>query len=344
MSRIDLHPEDLIDREADGELSARDEQHLEEHRTHCVACVLEEELRADFADEMEHDDEDDVVLDRVLDRVIPTQRKRRESRPQPLVRIAVAAAVVLISAGAAGAVWQVYVALSDESIETPTPSENDEQVEQDELRDRNVPRRRRGVSSDPEAADPEETVEDPRPSSPEIQEEPPAPETPNAPGLIEPGSPNVSAPIPRSETWTSPTERDAAEIFRRANQARGEGRIQEAARLYRELARNHRGTREEIASRVSLGRLLLDRIGDSRGALQLFDSYLAVSSTGNLAQEARVGRALCLRRLGRRDEEARAWRELLRHHPRSVHATRARERLDELGRSQESSNGVETHR
>ena len=49
MSRIDLHPEDLIDREADGELSARDEQHLEEHRTHCVACVLEEELRADFA-------------------------------------------------------------------------------------------------------------------------------------------------------------------------------------------------------------------------------------------------------------------------------------------------------
>ena len=35
MSRIDLHPEDLIDREALGELTPREEQHLEEHRSHC---------------------------------------------------------------------------------------------------------------------------------------------------------------------------------------------------------------------------------------------------------------------------------------------------------------------
>lgn len=340
MSRIDLHPEDLIDREALGELTPREEQHLEEHRSHCVACVLEDELHADFELELEQDEEDDEVLERVLDRVIPTQRTRRAQRPQPLLRVAVAAAVMLISVGAAGAAWQVYVAWTENPPESTPPISSNGETAEPEPQRRETPRPRSMTPPTPQTTIPEEAGDAPSP----VVEEAPGPESSVEIPVGRPDSSSILPPTPRSESWETPSDPTATEIFRRANRARGEGRVHEAARLYRQLSREHQGTREEIASRVSLARLLLDRLGDPQGALSLFDSYLAVSSTGNMAQEARVGRALCLGRLGRPDEETRAWRELLRHHPRSVHATRARDRLELLRRSQDARNRVETHR
>jgi TolA-binding protein len=101
-------------------------------------------------------------------------------------------------------------------------------------------------------------------------------------------------------------------------------------RLYRELADLFPGTREEVTSRVSLGRLLLDRMGNPGRALQLFESYLSAAPDGTLAEEARLGRALCLGRLGRSDEERGAWEDLLASHPDTVHQARARARLEEL--------------
>ena len=51
---------------------------------------------------------------------------------------------------------------------------------------------------------------------------------------------------------------------------------------------------------------------------------------GTLAEEARVGRALALQKLGRRAEEREAWTQLLLRHPHSVQEERARARLQEL--------------
>jgi len=45
-----------------------------------------------------------------------------------------------------------------------------------------------------------------------------------------------------------------------------------------------------------------------------------------------VGRARALGRLGRRDEEAAAWREVQRKYSRSIYGRQATERLLALGR------------
>jgi hypothetical protein len=106
--------------------------------------------------------------------------------------------------------------------------------------------------------------------------------------------------------------------------------VKEAMRLYRALQERHSGSGEELVSRVALGRLLLDRLGDSRGALVQFNSYLASPGNGALREEAMVGRALALGRIGRSSEERAAWRALLDAWPKSTHAKRARARLAEL--------------
>jgi len=77
-------------------------------------------------------------------------------------------------------------------------------------------------------------------------------------------------------------------------------------------------------SRVALGRLLLAS-GDASGALREFDVYLAQG--GAIAEEALVGRAVALQRLGRHEEESATWRQVLSRYPGSVNAERARQRL-----------------
>jgi len=113
-------------------------------------------------------------------------------------------------------------------------------------------------------------------------------------------------------------------------EARRRGDLAEAAKLYQKLQQQFPGSREETTSRVLLGRLLLDRGEDTPTALSLFTRYLAATPNGTLAEEARLGKALSLMRLGRRSEERQAWQDLLAAHPNSVHAKRAETRLDEL--------------
>jgi hypothetical protein len=122
----------------------------------------------------------------------------------------------------------------------------------------------------------------------------------------------------------------AAEAFSRANLARRDGKVREAVRLYRTLQERFAGSSEELVSRVALGRLLLDRLGDSRGALVQFNSYLASPGSGALREEAMVGRALALGRLGRGAEERAAWHALVASWPKSAHTKHARARLAEL--------------
>ena len=213
---------------------------------------------------------------------------------------AVAASLLLGAfGGAAAAMFALWPALTqDEPEPEPAPTA----VEEAE-----PPPARRGRRARAEAI--EEAVEEP------VEE--PALEAPVEEPAVQEAEPEPARPA------RAPS---AEELLAAANRARREHRYPVAVRLYRRLQSAHPRSREAALSHVTLGRLLLDGTHDPRGALREFDRYLAQGRHRVLDEEARVGRALALMRLGRRTEEQRAWRELLAHHPDTLHAERARSR------------------
>jgi TolA-binding protein len=134
-----------------------------------------------------------------------------------------------------------------------------------------------------------------------------------------------------SEGTAASVEATASELFAKANTLRRGGQTADAVHAYRALEQAFPGSTEALVSRVTLGRLLLDRGIDVRAALVEFDAYLSRAPKGPLAEEALIGRALSLGRLGRAsDAERGAWSSLLATHPKSTYAARARARIEQL--------------
>jgi len=119
----------------------------------------------------------------------------------------------------------------------------------------------------------------------------------------------------------------AAALFAQALALRGEGKVDAAIAAHLRLQRLYPAARETRLSLALAGRLLLDR-GSPEQALAQFNQYLA--RPGDVAEEALVGRATALGRLGRPAAEAAAWREVLERHPGSIYAAHARKRLAAL--------------
>jgi hypothetical protein len=299
MTRIDLHPEDLLERAARGDANATELLRLEQHLSGCAVCRVERALAARAALDSAPLRDEELVVARLKRDV--AERLRAPVRVRPRRRggavLLVAVAGLLASAAAAATVVAIrHTTTFSHVVEPPRP----------------------------DAARPPPKLHVPTPPETAPVTEPPAQASPSA--------------APASEATTSETSRkpapneavSASELFSRANQARREGKAKEAVRLYRSLQERFAGSSEELVSRVTLGRLLLDRLGDSRGALVQFNSYLASPGGGALREEAMVGRALALGRLGRAADERAAWRGLLEAFPRSTHEKRAKARLDEL--------------
>lgn len=308
MTRFDLHPEDLLERAARGVASAADLARLQQHFAECAVCRVERALSAQAAlDAAPLRDEKLVVarLKREVNASLTSPTARHSRRKGTLLGIAIAVGT-LASVAAAATLVVVRRAPAPQAIASTHPS-----------------------------------------TQPLAAHVPPraSPETANAPAtdaeLAESSGRQAAESQPERLQPTSRALADPAsssELFSRANQARRDGKVTEAARLYRALQERFSGTSEELVSRVTLGRLLLDRLGDSRGALVQFNSYLASPGGGALREEAMVGRALALGRMGRRAEERAAWRALLDTWPKSTHGKRAQARLAEL--SEAEANGV----
>jgi TolA-binding protein len=294
MSAREAHPEDLIDRARRGTASEAELGDLAEHLARCPSCRFESALATDA---------ENASLARVSDELLVARLRRsttrallaRGARPLRARRaralLLVAAALLVGSASLAGVLG--YRALAQGA---PVPAAS-------------PPARATTESRAPRVAgrtDRRETT--PGPSSAPAEARPPEPSRAAPPGA------------PRS----------ASELFTEANRARRAGDVAQAARGYRELTQRYPGSAEALVARVSFGRLLLDRLGNARGALAEFDVYLNNSSHRALREEALIGRAVALGRLGRASEERAAWRTLLRVFPSSTYATRARARLDEL--------------
>jgi tetratricopeptide (TPR) repeat protein len=145
------------------------------------------------------------------------------------------------------------------------------------------------------------------------------------PSLVADPAPASSEPVWRRSTRAQPS---AAALFAQALALRGEGKVNAAIATHLRLQRLYPAARETRLSFALAGRLLLER-GSSEQALAQFNQYLA--RPGDVAEEALVGRATALGRLGRSAAEAAAWREVVERHPGSVYASHARKRLATLG-------------
>jgi tetratricopeptide (TPR) repeat protein len=161
----------------------------------------------------------------------------------------------------------------------------------------------------------------------------PATDTPH--GLVPPAAADASASsqtrhprVRAARAAREVTAATAAELFHRANLARGTGDAATAQRDYSELIARFPDSNEAQLAQISLGKLLLAR-GASQAAEREFRGYLARGS-GQLDEEALLSQAQTLRGMGRRDDEQNAWQTLLRNYPNSVYAERARRRLLEL--------------
>jgi tetratricopeptide (TPR) repeat protein len=295
---IDLHPEELLEREADGALSPAEQARLDAHVRQCPACRMERRARADFSavDTGPEPDVHSLVADLLHQRpVFAPPRRRRRVRPWPAMLVA--AALLALSGLAAAA---AALGMHANHAENETPGEAPI-----------VP-----VGDAPQAARPHPHVAKPAPAPESAPTLAPAPESALAPTL---------APAPALARPSAPPARPiAASLFTAANAARRRAEPAAATALYRQLIARFPGSDEGRTSLAVLGRMRLDD-GSPIEALACFDAYLRRG--GPLTAEAMLGRATALGRLGRADDERDAWAALLEAFPSSLYGERARAQL-----------------
>ncbi len=326
----ELHPDDLLDREARGDLSSAERALLDEHLAVCSVCRFERDVRADFRGDFEELARIDVEAPRIV------QPARAHKRIASRMRVVGLIAAALLFAGAAAAEWtsllgrrslsSVVEAASGSSEVAPTPAPK-----------KGASPAHTGVAA-PGATDTATPLDDvpepdvvPSPSAaPSAQPDPP--HTALAAAATPRPAMTTIVPAPTAcadRAEATPPPASASTLFSEAGDARKRGAYDDAIRLYGDLAQRFPQSQEALNAHAILARLLLDR-GDAAGALVHFDAYLQ-SGARSLREEAMVGRALALARLGRATDEAAAWNALLEAFPQSVHAERARARIAVLG-------------
>jgi hypothetical protein len=312
---VDVHPEDLLDREQFGLLSLEEQRRLDQHCVQCSACALVRRATRDFTRERQINSTDPIMLDRLVDAAlgsgVPGSLRqapvsfvpRRRRRPW-----AVAAVLMFAATGAAAS----FLSVQKSSVMQLVPMLH--AFRQTPLTpDSTVPPKKAAAAPAPKVIEP----------VPERIVPAPLPAVVRPPPVREP-----VAAIPRARPVVEESV-TAEQLYNGIIEARQRHDTPQMDRLYRRLQHQFAGTQEEIASTYTLGRYLYDS-GEDTEALALFNRYLAESPNGTLAEDAQAGRAKALQHLGRSAEERQAWFDLLSAHPRSVHAETARRRLEQL--------------
>jgi TolA-binding protein len=306
MNVVDLHPEELLDKYARGELSASERTRLELHLATCSTCRLELELRRDF--ELEAAELDVGQLPgRLLAASLSSPPRRGASHRSRFAVWGLAAAglVAATAAVASGLNW----------IRSGTT-----QLDQQAKATRRVAVPSSRTSGRFGTAEPRLAVE--RAVADAERERASSPAPPNEPATRE------SVSRTRADTPSSVHAESPASLFAAANLARRQGKPGAAATLYRALQRRFPGSEEARLSLVICAKLDLFR-GNAAAALRSFERYARAG--GPLEAEALVGRATALERLGRRSEAAVAWRTVTDRCAGSTYARQASERLAALG-------------
>ena len=334
MTNVDLHPDELLEPSRLRTLSPSERERLDRHLAVCRACAFEIAATEGFCRVLDaRSPAEDAAVARIVERTwsklgaaggMPIVRKTALPRARLGRRILLVAAILAVAAGAAA--W--YFAIAPLVREAPRV-ETTPALQADAGRSAPAP----AVPQTPPVVTPRRTMP-PRtqptapPAPPVVAPTPPAP----PPARPQPDRPPAHAPTVSPEPPEPPVPMPvdaatAASLFSDANDLRRAGSYADAVELYRKLQERFPMAGEASVSYVTLGRLLLDRMGDPAGALEQFDAYATARPNGTLVEDALAGRALALQRLGRDQEERAAWTELLVRFPGTAYAARAHERL-----------------
>lgn len=101
-----------------------------------------------------------------------------------------------------------------------------------------------------------------------------------------------------------------------ARALRARGQFKQAAAVYRSIHSRSPQSEGGRAALMSLASLQLSALGDPRGALASFESYLA-AGRGPLRQQAEYGRIRALRQLGRTAQELEAVEQFVARYPKA---------------------------
>lgn len=307
MTAPDLHPEDLLDRELAGALTDHERAHLDAHLAACATCRFERQARADFAALPMPSLAIDSLVTRALAGAPVASRPRR--RPSKGL---IAAAVMLVGAvsfGAIGLARPIAVFLGLEKPEAPavTPS----------LPSKHLPAHQLVPKPEP-VPEPEAVLVEPVQPPAVVVEAPKARAATKVPAVTAP-------PIVQVEAAPDPTAKD---LFSEATRERSANRLWEAEQLYRTLTVRFPNSPEAVTAHAVLGRLLID-LGRPKEALTELDATLPALDAG-VREDALAHRAVALEALGESQLAIAAWNELLREFPNSIHARRARQRVEAL--------------
>jgi hypothetical protein len=298
---VDLHPENLLDREIRGELDGAERQRLQAHLALCPTCRLERQLRADFALELSRDSTPPGIAS-----LVDSLARRSTEPPAPVavplrkrrVRIVLltAAATLTVVAGALASTEAGRRAvgpwLGREAAVTP----NRERPSWAIHAPMRVPSAAVGLDA--------------------------------SPGEVEAHAVVEHAPAPRAVAGAASAD-SPGRLFGAEAEARRRGDAARLLELHAQLIARYPQTREAQVSRMMVARMLLDR-GDAAGALSGFDAYLRAGS-GDLREDALAGRATALDRLGRTEEGRRGWMALLDQFPNTAYGAHARARVEASG-------------
>lgn len=289
----------------------RDERaRLDAHVATCASCRLEQRIGADFDAIGGVRPGDDVLDARLADAIVQGCSGRAPRRGPPRwVWASAAAACLLLAAGAGAGLSLRHRGASEQ-----------------------VPPHVAGTESAPgprPSAPPSTVAQAPAAAAVTVAPVPLVSRGAEASPAAPPGVTRASAARqPRAEARSEPTEAEtASSLFESANGERRKNHVTAAISLYDQLQRRYPKSEEARISRVSLGRLLLER-GIWSEALSQLDAYLASGDGGTLAPEALFGRARALEALGQTADARATWNRLLTTFPDSVYARPARQRLD----------------
>ncbi len=361
MSVVNLHVEDLLDKEVSGVLTVDERQTLEQHTRRCDTCRFERQVRNDFAEALEpmpgevfdlesligsalsandvapgnpaNDASDDVSNAAAAESARRSDFVARRLRQRALRWLAPAA--IVLGAGAAAAYvangfWGTHddatgsedaAVLGGAGAIDPNARTSGSSVG---AADTQTDVSEPALVADPQSADDVDQPETREPTAPTTDAKP----RQTAKAASKSGRPHTKA-SPAPEV-SQPVEPTSGELFSKANQARRAGETDAAAKLYRELQKSYPQSPEARLSHAILARLMLDK-GNKEDALR---EYQDISKGDGAPAEFLFGRARALQGLGKFEQEQQVLRKLLSEHPDSVYAQRARVRLSELEKRQ----------